>query len=129
MRAIPVGYVLVLAALSLNFSGAQPHRHTANTNVIFAGSVANHRVLPMMPNLGDFGGYLICGAEAGTGSATSATRSAAGSANYLESCSHFCSTLLGQQSRVLVLRAIAPHGALLLAQESNIARGLATGSA
>jgi hypothetical protein len=75
MRA--VSGIFVFAALSLNFSSAKSHWHTANTNMVLARSVADNWVLSMMSNLGNLGGDLICSTEAGACSCSGSTGSTA----------------------------------------------------
>ncbi|KAI6762932.1 hypothetical protein HG530_008912 [Fusarium avenaceum] len=81
MKAVAARHILVFAALSLNFSSAQSHGHTANANMVLARGIANHRSLSVVSDLGNLRGYLICSTETGAGSSGAARSTAASTDN------------------------------------------------
>lgn len=116
------GGVVVVALLALHLGGAESERDTSDSVEVVAGRVANHRGLAVVSDLG--GNFSPGRAQPSRSTpgmcALSGTEAAARRRN-LEMCAHFGGPLLRQQSRVLVLRAIAPHRGLLLPEEGNVA--------
>lgn len=108
--------VVVVTAVAVNLPSAEAERHTADTDVRFAGGVAHDGGLAVSNLSGHLGG-----GEAGLCTA----RAVAG--DDLEIRAHLSGTLLGDDAGVLVLGALAPDSGFLLAQESDVAAAPALG--
>lgn len=113
------GFV-VIAIFALDFGGAEPHGHTADTNVVVLWGVAHNSGLSVMPNLGS---HLASTADSGRrpyGTVASV---------HLHVGPLLGSLLLREHSGVFILCPVAPDGGLLFPQEGDVAVGSAAAGA
>jgi hypothetical protein len=93
----------VVAALSLGLGGEQAKRDTAHTDMVLARGESYNLILGMGPDLA--AGF--CGAHTSAGTTACS--------DDFKICSLLGSSLLCSQTRILILRPIAPYCRLLFA--------------